>query len=279
MTTIIPKLTFHDGRTAPQLGFGVWQIEDDIVTDVVRTALELGYRSIDTAAIYGNEAGVGRGIEQSGIPRDQLFVATKVWNTEHGHELTRNAFETSLDKLGLDYVDLYLIHWPVPKINQYVQAWEIMIQLRDEGRAKSIGVCNFNRDHLEKLLDKTGVLPVVNQIELHPRFQHTALRDFHANHDIVTEAWSPLGAGLLWDNPTLTALAHKHRRSVAQIILRWHLQLGNMVIPKSVTPARLQENRSVFDFRLDADDMTAIAALDSIDGRTGPDPELFRLPK
>lgn len=279
MTTTIPSLTFHDGRTAPQLGFGVWQIEDDTVTGVVQAALEIGYRSVDTAAIYGNEAGVGRGIEQSGIPRDQLFVATKVWNTEHGHDLTRSAFDVSLDKLGLDYVDLYLIHWPVPKVDQYVQAWEAMIQLRDEGRAKSIGVCNFNRNHLEKLLDKTGVLPVVNQIELHPKFQQSALREFHAGHGIITEAWSPLGAGQLWDNPALTSLAHKHRRSVAQIMLRWHLQLGNMVIPKSVTAARLQENYSVFDFKLDADDMTAIAALDSVDGRSGPDPELFRLPK
>lgn len=279
MTTIIPNLTFHDGRTAPQLGFGVWQIEDDTVTDVVRTALELGYRSIDTAAIYGNEAGVGRGIEQSGIPRDQLFVTTKIWNTDHGHAMTRSAFDASLEKLGLDYVDLYLIHWPVPKINLYVQTWEIMTQLRDEGRAKSIGVCNFNSNHLEKLLDKTGVLPVVNQIELHPRFQQTALREFHARHDIVTEAWSPLGRDLLWDNPTLTSLAHKHQRSVAQVILRWHLQLGNMVIPKSITPSRLQENCAVFDFKLDADDMAAVAALDDVDGRSGPDPELFRLPK
>lgn len=279
MTAIIPSLAFHDGRTAPQLGFGVWQIDDDIVADVVQTALELGYRSVDTAAIYANEAGVGRGIAQSGIPRDHLFVTTKIWNTEHGHELTRSAFDASLDKLGLDYVDLYLIHWPVPKVNQYVQTWEVMIQLRDEGRAKSIGVCNFNANHLEKLLDKTGVLPVVNQIELHPLFQQTALREFHAENGIVTEAWSPLGRNTLWNNPTLTALAQKHQRSVAQIILRWHLQLKNMVIPKSVTPARLQENRNVFDFRLDGDDMAAIAALDSADGRGGPDPELFRIMK
>lgn len=278
MTTNNPTLAFHDGRTAPQLGFGVWQIDDDIVADVVKTALDLGYRSIDTAAIYANEAGVGRGIAESGLPRDQLFVATKVWNTEHGHDLTRDAFGLSLDKLGLDYVDLYLIHWPVPKVGHFVQAWEAMIQLRDEGRAKSIGVCNFNLDHLQKLLDKTGVLPVVNQIELHPLFQQAALREFHSEHDIITEAWSPLGQNLLWDNPTLASLAQKHQRTVAQIILRWHVQLGNMVIPKSVTPARLQENLTVFDFRLDADDMTAIAALDQVDGRTGPDPELFRLP-
>lgn len=277
--TSIPSLTFHDGKQAPQLGFGVWQIPDDAVTQVVEAALNLGYRSVDTAAAYDNEIGVGKGIAQSGIPRDQLFVATKVWNSDHGHEPTRAAFETSLDKLKLDYVDLYLIHWPVPKVNQYVEAWEAMIQLRDEGRAKSIGVCNFNLEHLQTLLDQTGVLPVVNQIELHPRFQQTALREFHAEHDIITEAWSPLGQGLLWDDSTLKALAQKHGRSVAQIMLRWHVQLGNMVIPKSVTPARLQENLALFDFKLDDDDMAAIAALDSPDGRTGPDPELFRLPK
>lgn len=275
----IPSVTFHDDQQAPQLGFGVWQIDDEQVSGVVQTALKLGYRSVDTAAIYGNEAGVGRGIAQSNVARKDLFVATKVWNTDHGHEATRTAFDASLEKLGLDYVDLYLIHWPVPKINQYVDAWELMIQLRDEGRARSIGVCNFNTNHLEKLLDKTGVLPVVNQVELHPRFQQKELREFHAEHGIVTEAWSPLGQGLLWEDTTLTALAKKHDRSVAQIMLRWHIQLGNMVIPKSVTPERLEQNLRLFDFELDADDMGAIDAMDDTDGRTGPDPELFRLPK
>lgn len=275
----IPSLTFHDGKQAPQMGFGVWQIPDDTVSEVVEAALGLGYRSVDTAAVYDNEIGVGQGIARSGIPRDQLFVATKVWNTDHGHELTRSAFEASLDRLKLDYVDVYLIHWPVPKNKQYVQTWEAMIQLRDEGRAKSIGVCNFNLRHLQMLLDQTGVLPVVNQIELHPRFQQTALREFHAEHDIITEAWSPLGQGLLWDDPTLQSIAQKHERSIAQVMLRWHVQLGNMVIPKSITPSRLQENMAVFDFQLDDEDMAAIAKLDTPDGRTGPDPELFRLPK
>lgn len=275
----IPSLTFHDGKNAPQLGFGVWQIPEDTVDGVVKSALDVGYRSVDTAAIYDNERGVGRGIAQSGVPRDQLFVTTKVWNTDHGHDQTRQAFEISLDKLGLDYVDLYLIHWPVPSVNQYVEAWEAMIQLRHEGRAKSIGVCNFNVSHLQQLLDKTGVLPVVNQIELHPLFQQSALREFHAEHDIITEAWSPLGQGQLWDNPTLQTLAQKHQRSLAQVVLRWHLQLGNMVIPKSVTTARLKENMAIFDFQLDDDDMAAIATLDNPDGRTGPDPDLFRIPK
>ncbi len=275
----IPELTFHDGHTAPQLGFGVWQIDNDILPGVVSTALDLGYRSVDTAAVYENERGVGQGLRESDVPREDVFVTTKVWNTDHGHEATRRAFEASLKRLDLDYVDLYLIHWPVPKINQYVQAWETMIQLRDEGLARSIGVCNFNINHLQTLLDQTGVLPVVNQVELHLQFQQQALRDFHHENNIVTEAWSPLGQGLLWQHPTLHELASKHDRSVAQIMLRWHIQLGNMVIPKSVTPSRLAENLQLFDFELDDNDMAKLLAMDQPDGRTGPDPELFRLPK
>jgi len=272
-------VSFHDGRSAPQLGLGVWQVEDDIASSVVQSAIDLGYRSIDTAAIYGNEAGVGRGIAASNIKREDLFIATKLWNDQHGHDITKIAFEQSLEKLGLDYVDLYLIHWPVPKADLFVEAWESMIQLRDEGRAKSIGVCNFNVNHLEKLLDETGVLPVVNQIELHPHFQQTELRDFHAEHEIITEAWSPLGRGSLLGEPTLTAIAHKYQRSVAQVIIRWHTQLGHMVIPKSVNTERQKENLNVFDFTLEDEDMATIAGLDKPDGRSGPDPELFVLPK
>lgn len=269
-------VTFHDGRSAPQLGFGVWQVENDITASVVEQALQAGYRSIDTAAIYGNEEGVGKAISKSGIDRSDIFLATKVWNDRHGHESTKAAFEESLERLGTDYVDLYLIHWPVPKVDKFVDAWECMIQLRDEGRAKSIGVCNFKINHLQKLLDKTGVLPVVNQIELHPRFQQAELREFHAEHDIVTEAWSPLGRGHLWEDPVLTRIAEKHERSIAQVMIRWHTQLGNMVIPKSVTPSRIKENFNIYDFTLDDDDMAAIAKLDHPDGRDGPDPELFR---
>ncbi|MDS1139355.1 aldo/keto reductase [Pusillimonas sp. SM2304] len=272
-------VTFHDGKSAPQLGLGVWQVEDDIAASVVKAALDIGYRSIDTAAIYENETGVGQGIAQSGIKREELFVTTKLWNDRHGHDISKAAFNESLEKLGLDYVDLYLIHWPVPKIGLFVEAWESMIQLRDEGRAKSIGVCNFNISHLQKLLDETGVLPVLNQIELHPHFQQAELRDFHAEHDIVTEAWSPLGRGRLLDDPGLARIAHKHNRSVAQVILRWHIQLGNMVIPKSVHPERLRENFHIFDFALDDQDMAAIAQMDRPDGRDGPDPERFHLPK
>ncbi|NYT60188.1 aldo/keto reductase [Alcaligenaceae bacterium] len=270
-------ISFHDGKTAPQVGMGVWQVEDDIAASVVTTALEIGYRSIDTAAIYGNETGVGKGIAQSGIPREELFVATKLWNDRHGHDISKIAFNESLEKLGLDYVDLYLIHWPAPTQGLFVEAWESIIQLHDEGRAKSIGVSNFNISHLQLLLDETGVLPVVNQIELHPNFQQLALRDFHAEHDIITEAWSPLGRGRLFEDPVLTSIAHKHGCTVAQVMLRWHTQLGHMVIPKSVHASRLAENFHVFDLMLDDGDMAAIAALDQADGRAGPDPDTFHL--
>lgn len=277
MSSTPNTITFHDGHTAPQLGFGVWQVENDKAPAAVSTALKEGYRLIDTAAIYNNEQGVGKAIAQAGLNRSSLFVTTKLWNNQHGHDKTVTAFNTSLDKLGLDHLDLYLIHWPVAKQRQYVQAWEAMIGLRDEGRAKSIGVCNFNVAHLQTLLDKTGVLPVVNQIELHPYFQQTELRQFNAEHDIVTEAWSPLDRGGVLGDPVLGAIANKHSRSVAQVVLRWHLQLGNMVIPKSVTPSRIRENIKVFDFSLDDDDMQAIAKLDKADGRRGPDPDEFNL--
>ncbi|GAB2889304.1 aldo/keto reductase [Paralcaligenes sp. KSB-10] len=267
---------FHDGNSAPQLGLGVWQINTEITASVVDTAIKEGYRLIDTAAIYGNEAGVGQGIANSGVARDELFITTKLWNEHHDYDSAMSAFDESMKRLGLDYVDLYLIHWPVPETNLYVKAWEAMIQLHDEGRIKSIGVSNFNIEHLQRLLDKTGVLPVVNQIELHPRFQQAELRDFHADHDIVTEAWSPLGRGALWEDPTLTGIALRHGRSVAQVMIRWHIQLGNMVIPKSITPSRIRENFHVYDFMLDDADMAAIAGLDSPDGRSGPNPATFR---
>ncbi|HUH40451.1 MAG TPA: aldo/keto reductase, partial [Castellaniella sp.] len=215
-------VSLHDGRRAPQLGFGTWQIPDAEAPAAVHTALEAGYRSIDTAYIYGNEVGVGKAIAQSGIPRDQVFVTTKVWNNRHGHDSTKAALHESLERLQMDYVDLYLIHWPIPKENRYIDAWEALIQLRDEGLTKSIGVCNFQVPHLQKLLDKTGVLPVVNQIELHPYFQQTELRAYHADHEILTEAWSPLGQGTTLSDPVLTAIAHKHQVSPAQVVLRWH---------------------------------------------------------
>lgn len=275
MTDVQQILTFHDGCQAPTVGLGTWQIPQEAAADAVSRAIELGYRSIDTASVYGNEAGVGSGIKQSGIAREELFVATKLWNDVHAHGLARPAFESSLERLGLDYVDLYLIHWPVPQQNQFVQAWETLIQLRDEGLVKSIGVCNFNAEQLQKLLDETGVLPVVNQVELHPRFQQADLRQYHLENDIITEAWSPIARGSLHDDPILKSIAARLERSVAQVILRWHLQLGHMLIPKSVNIERLRENLALFDFQLSAHDMRSIAKLDRPDGRTGPDPSSF----
>ena len=272
-------LAFHDGRCIPQCGLGLWQVDNDQVPDLIQTAFTLGYRALDTAAIYGNESGVGQALAQSSLPREEIFITTKLWNDRHGHSSARQAFQESLDRLGLDYVDLYLIHWPVPKTDRYVKAWEALIQLRDEGRARSIGVSNFNISHLQRLLDETGVLPVINQIELHPRFQQSTLRRFHEEHGILTQAWSPLGQGTLWDDPVLRSIAARHNRSVAQVILRWHTQLGHAVIPKTVHPERLRENLQYDTFQLNESDLAAIAALDDPAGRTGPDPELFRLPK
>jgi 2,5-diketo-D-gluconate reductase A len=279
MSITQPFISFHDGRKAPQLGFGTWQIPDEDAPAAIHTALEAGYRSIDTAYIYYNEAGVGRGIAHSGVPRDELFIATKAWNNQQGYDTTKDALNESLDRLQLDYVDLYLIHWPTPKENRYIEAWAALIQLRDEGRAKSIGVCNFQIPHLQKLLDKTGMLPAVNQIELHPYFQQSELRAYHADHEIVTEAWSPLGRGAVLNDPILAAIAHKHRITPARVVLAWHLQLGNMVVPKSATPSRIAENINVFGIHLDEEDMTRIASLDKADGRIGPDPDEFNLMK
>jgi 2,5-diketo-D-gluconate reductase A len=267
--------TFHDGRSAPTLGLGTWQIPDDKAPDVVCAAVELGYRAIDTAYIYENESGVGRGIRECGVPREELFIATKLWNDVHAHGVSRPAFEASLERLGLDYVDLYLIHWPAPKAHLYIQAWETLIQLRNEGLAKSIGVCNFHAAQLQELLDETGVLPVVNQVELHPRFQQSALRQYHEDNDIITEAWSPLARGELAQDPVLGAIAARLGRTVSQVILRWHVQCGNMIIPKSSKVERLRENKAIFDFELTEADMAAIATLDAPDGRTGPDPSVF----
>jgi len=279
MSHILNSIKLHDGNAIPQVGFGVWQVENDIVADTVKTAIDTGYRLIDTAAIYGNESGVGEAIRDCGLGRRELFITTKLWNDRHGYDETLAAFDESMQKLGLEYLDLYLIHWPAPKIGLYVKSWEALIRLRDEGRIKSIGVSNFNIGHLQRLLDETGVLPVVNQIELNPRFQQPELRQYHAEHNIVTESWSPLGHGLLWDNPVLAGIAAKHKRSLAQVVLRWHTQLGNVVIPKSITPERIRENFHIFDFKLDADDLAAIAAMHDEGARHGPDPERFRLPK
>ena len=273
-----PLVQFYTGQLAPQLGFGTWQIERAHAAHAVQSALEVGYRLIDTAAIYENEAEVGAGLAASGLARTDYMVSTKVWNDSHGHEATRSAFYQSLERLKLDYVDIYLIHWPVPKVDQYVQSWQTLMALRDEGLIKQLGVCNFNADHIERLIKETGEKPVLNQIELHPGYQQAAMRAFNAQHGIQTQAWSPMGLNTLWDNPTLTEIAQKHQRNVGQIMLRWQIELGNMVISKSSTAERMRSNLAIFDFELDAADMQAIATIDSSQ-RLGPDPVLFRLPK
>ncbi|MFI2261631.1 aldo/keto reductase [Streptomyces tubercidicus] len=271
----IPSITLNNGVTMPQLGYGVWQIEDDQAFTAVGQALDSGYRSIDTAMIYGNEEGTGKALAASGIARDELFVTTKLWNGDQGHDAALRAFDTSLAKLGLEYVDLYLIHWPLPAQDTYTETYQALEKIYKDGRAKAIGVSNFLPEHLERLLGQTSVVPAVNQIELHPQFQQGASRAFHARHDIVTEAWSPLGQGKgLLTDPTVTELAAKHGKTPAQVVLRWHLQLGNVAIPKSVTPSRIAENIDVFDFELDDADLTALAGLDS-GNRLGPDPATF----
>lgn len=271
----VPTLTLNNGIQMPQLGFGVWQVPDDEAAQTVGTALEAGYRSIDTAAIYGNEEGTGKAIGASGIARADLFVTTKLWNSEQGYDTTLRAFDTSLEKLGLEYVDLYLIHWPKPAADTYVDTYKAFEKILSDGRAKAIGVSNFLPTHLERLLGETSVVPAVNQIELHPQLQQAESRSFHAEHSITTEAWSPLGQGKgLLEVPTVLAVARKHDRTPAQVVLRWHLQLGNVVIPKSATPARIRENIDVFGFELDADDLAAFAALDE-GKRLGPDPAQF----
>ncbi|WSL58156.1 aldo/keto reductase [Streptomyces sp. NBC_01725] len=262
----------------PQLGFGVWQVPDDEATRSVGTALEAGYRSIDTAAIYGNEEGTGKAIGASGIAREDLFVTTKLWNGKQ-ETWTRDgvlrAFDTSLSKLGLDHVDLYLIHWPRAVRDDYLTIWRAFEEIAATGRARAIGVSNFQPAHLRRLLDETSVVPAVNQVELHPLFQQDEVRAVNAEHGIVTEAWSPLGSGKgLLEVPTVLAIAHKHGRTAAQIVLRWHLQLGNVVIPKSVTPSRIKENFELSGFELDAEDLAALAALDS-GTRLGFDPDTY----
>jgi diketogulonate reductase-like aldo/keto reductase len=271
----VPFITLNNGVRMPQLGFGVWQVPDTEAAAAVSSALEAGYRSIDTAAIYENEKGTGQALAAAGLPREELFVTTKLWNSDQGYDATLRAFDASLDKLGLDYLDLYLIHWPTPGRGLYPDTWRAFEKLYADGRTKAIGVSNFPVAQLQHLLDSGSTVPAVNQIELHPNLPQGELRAFHAAHGIATEAWSPLGQGKgLLTEPALAALAAKHDRSPAQIVLRWHLQLGNVVIPKSVTPSRIRENLDVFGFELDSDDVAAIGALDN-GHRLGPDPANF----
>jgi 2,5-diketo-D-gluconate reductase A len=266
------RLYLNDGNVMPQLGYGLWQVPDDVTEKACLHAIHVGYRSIDTAQIYGNERGLGRAIQSCGLPRQDLYITTKIWNTEQGHESTLRSFEDSLKKLKSQYVDLLLIHWPAPKKNLYVETWKALIQLKQEGRARSIGVSNFNPDHLERIIHETSTIPAVNQIEVHPRFQRKDLRALHDKFKIVTEAWSPLGQGKLITDPVLENISEKHGKSPAQIILRWHLDMGLGAIPKSINPSRVLENFQVFGFKLDQEDHDQINRLDSREGRIGPDP-------
>ncbi|MGV3466777.1 MAG: aldo/keto reductase [Heyndrickxia sp.] len=265
-------VTLNNGVKMPQLGFGVWQVRDDEATEAVAKALEVGYRSIDTAMIYQNEKGVGEALKQSSVPREELFITTKVWNSDQGYENTLKAFDASLERLGLDYVDLYLIHWPTPEFDQYVDTYKALEKLYKDGRVKAIGVCNFNIEHLERILSECEVKPVLNQVECHPFLSQTELKDFCAKHDIFVEAWSPLqqGGEVLKDE-TIQKIAQAHSKSPAQVVLRWHLQNNSIVIPKSVTPSRIEENFNVFDFELTAEEMAEINKLNRNE-RKGADP-------
>ncbi len=271
----VAAIKLNDGNSIPQLGFGVWRITDEEAVASVSTALETGYRHIDTAAIYKNEEGVGRAIRDSGIARKDIFLTTKVWNDDQGYDATLKAFDASASRLGTDYFDLYLIHWPMPNKDLFPATWKALIKLREEGRVKSIGVSNFRTADLRRLERESDIVPAVNQIELHPYFQQDELRQYHQQHNIATEAWSPLGQGKILDNPVLKTIAEKHNKSVAQIILRWHLDIGNIIIPKSVTPERIRENFAVTDFKLSGTEHDAINKLDAVDGRIGPDPTTF----
>ncbi|MFD8671463.1 aldo/keto reductase [Streptomyces seoulensis] len=268
----IPDITLNNGVRMPQLGFGVFQVPDDETAEAVGHALRAGYRSVDTAAIYGNERGVGRAIAESGIARDELFVTTKLWNDDQGHDSTLTAFDASLDRLGLDHVDLYLIHWPTPVRDRYLDTWRALERILAEGRARAIGVSNFQVPHLRRLMEHSGIVPAVNQIELHPALQQAELRAFHAEHGIATEAWSPLAQGAVLGDEAILSAARAHGVTPAQVVIRWHLQTGNIVIPKSVTPERIRQNLDVFGFRLSDAELDAIAALDR-GLRTGPDPD------
>ena len=263
-----PSLALNDGRRMPQLGLGVWQTPPEQTAEAVRAAAQAGYRLVDTAAIYGNEAGVGEGLREAG----DVFLATKLWNEDQGFDRALRAFDASLKRLGRDSVDLYLIHWPSPRRGLYLDSWRALVRLQAEGRARSIGVSNFQAEHLDRIIGETGVVPAVNQIELHPAFQQTTLRAFHEVRGIHTESWSPLGRGQLLKDPVVGRVAARHGKTPAQAIIRWHLDNGLIVIPKSAHPERIRQNIEVFDFALDAEDLAALAQLDRADGRTGPDP-------
>ncbi len=273
----VPTIPTRGGGAIPQLGFGVFQVPPEQTAEVALLALQAGYRHLDTAAAYRNEAAVGTAVRDSGLPRGEVYITTKCWNENQGFQEARRALEASLGRLETDYVDLYLIHWPVPAHDRYVETWKAFIEARDEGLVRTIGVSNFQSPHLRRLIEETGETPAVNQVELHPYFQQHGLRAEHEELGIVTEAWSPLGQGLVLQDPAIVEIAERHGRTPAQVVIRWHLQTGNVVIPKSVTPQRIVENFDVFSFELDESEMDAIGELDRGE-RTGPDPDTFIRP-
>ncbi|GAA2683955.1 aldo/keto reductase [Actinoplanes palleronii] len=270
----VPTIELNNGITMPQVGYGVFQIPEDDTATAVTAALEAGYRSIDTAAAYGNEAGVGAALKASGIPRDELFVTTKLWNSDQGYDSTLRAFDTSLDRLGLDHLDLYLIHWPTPKNELYLDTWKAFEKIYAEGRVRAIGVSNFLPAHLRAVVELGGTVPAVNQIEVHPALQQRDAQQANSERGVVTEAWSPLAQAGVLEDPAVTAIAEAHGRTPAQVVLRWHVQQGRVIIPKSVTPSRIRENLDLFDFALTSEQAAIIDALEN-DGRTGPHPDYF----
>ena len=276
-TTQVPRIELRGGVEIPQLGFGVFQVAPDEAVEAVGRALDAGYRHIDTAAAYRNEEQVGEAVRASGIDRADVFVTTKCFNTNHGYDEATAALGRSLERLRFDALDLYLIHWPVPMRDRYVDTWRAFVDAQKEGRTRAIGVSNFQPDHLRRVIDETGVTPAINQVELHPYFQQRELRGVHEELGIVTEAWSPLAQGAVLEDEAITKIAEAHGKTPGQVVIRWHLQLGNVVIPKSVTPKRIEENFDVFDFELSSDEMSAIESLDR-DQRIGPDPDEFELP-
>ncbi|MFK0083649.1 aldo/keto reductase [Glutamicibacter sp. NPDC090743] len=274
MTTPIPTITLNNGVEMPQVGFGVFQVPNEETTAAVSSALKAGYRSIDTAAIYGNEEGMGAALAQSGIAREDLFITSKIWIADMGYEQTLEALDASLERLGLDYLDLYLIHWPAPEKNLYVETWKALEKLYAEKKIRAIGVSNFQPEHLEQLVAEGTIVPAVNQVELHPALQNREVVAANAQHGIVTEAWSPLAQGAMLSDETIVGIAQAHEVSAAQVILRWHLQQGRVIIPKSVTESRIIANLDLFGFELTSGELASIDALDR-DGRTGPNPDTF----
>ncbi|MCD7060234.1 aldo/keto reductase [Pelagibacterium xiamenense] len=267
-----PLIELNDGNTIPQIGLGVWRTEDADTPRVIAEAIAAGYRHIDTAQAYGNEEGVGRAVREAAVPREELFITTKERTSHQGYDSTMRSFDESMGRLGLDYLDLFLIHWPVPMHDRYVDTWKAFVELQKQGRVRSIGVSNFLPEHIERLAAETGVLPAVNQLELHPYYQQRDVRDFHTRHNVAIQSYSPLGSGAVLADAEIGAIAAAHGKSIAQVIIRWHVQQGLIVLPKSVTPSRIRENIAVFDFELSSEEMARIGALDSADGKTLPEP-------